>query len=93
MRLTLQISKRAKARGLQWAPFEPLVTRAGDLPHTCTVPFGTSLWTHGVQNLLDTISGNVVEEAPKAGSPASLARVERDVSRVRRAADRDPSGV
>lgn len=42
VRLTLQISKRIKARGLQWAPFKPLVTRAGDLPHTCTVPFGTT---------------------------------------------------
>jgi len=42
VRLTLQISKRIKARGLQWAPFKPLVTRAGDLPHTCAVPFGTT---------------------------------------------------
>ena len=40
--LTLQISKRIKARGLHWAPVKPLVTRTGDLPHTCTVPFGTT---------------------------------------------------
>jgi hypothetical protein len=42
VRLTLQISKRIKARGLQRAPVKPLVRCAGDLPHTCTVPFGTS---------------------------------------------------
>ena len=34
VRLTLQISKRIKAHGLQWAPFKPLVTRAARLSDT-----------------------------------------------------------